>query len=270
MAKKYKEFWSPWNLVEAETGMTGRREFYEDPDGTITLPAVNDAWSAEYPNLRCTTRTRSKYAPNRSDRTKWVEKVVCDYTVGDQPQFSRNTEDRKFDASIEMETTPNLQDDAAMKWNADNAPVDDCTVIHNVTGTFTRIVTFGSDASKKKWVQTVLRKQLGTINNKEFEDFAEGQVLWESISGGTQYDSLGNRTWVFECHFAFKILRGGIVGGNGLAFDVANAEIEKDDWLYQWRRYSTGANIGRWDKIVTGATKIPVKFAKTDFSLIFK
>ena len=80
---------------------------------------------------------------------------------------------------------------------------------------------------KEKGARKIIAKA-GTINDAAFEGFEQGQVYFAGISGGTAYDSDGEKFWKFDLNFMFRIIQ--------------DDTITADDWNYIAR------DNGAWDR----------------------
>ena len=271
MPTYYKELVDRYLIETTQGGLEGTRAFYEDANGTLTLPALNSAFKkfngSTISNLRARRLRETIFAPS-DNRSTWKPLIVVSYSTnasgGGKNGAAGITSDpdqdeRRFDLGGEIIT---VREPAGWTWSVGGNTVDQPMFIANVMGTFTIKKTLTSDADKKTWLQDKVIPLAGTINDREFEDFRTGQVLFSGINGGTQYDEVGDRTWVFELNFTFRVLKGGRlvnVGGINFAADVAGGAIRQDDWLYLWNKapVSGGASAG-WDKPVDANNNNPL------------
>jgi len=280
----YKELVEDYRLIETSDKTTGTRAYYKDSSGTARLPLVGDEWSSTKRNVLCRRRSHTKFFPDPNDRSTWIEKIVCEFSSSPLGAETRDTapdavENRRFQLGAEIQS---IDEPSNWYWweNAGVTPktdkVDQPMFLSNVMGTFTRQRVLTSDSQKDKWVQEKLEGQAGTINDREWEGFRRGSVLFNGISGGTQVDVDGNRVWVFECEFTFRIIRSGgeFVTENGKKYpaDYSGAAIKEYDWLYVWRKNASSSGKGAWDRPYDDITQGDGDFlyAESDLENIFR
>lgn len=266
----YKELVESWDLVESKTGVVGKRAFYKSATGTASLPELDDSFSTNYQSCICRNIRHTKFFPDPTDRSEWVELLECDYNTN-----TGSTEDKEFDEEerrysggtevISVENPDNWQ------WKLKGSALKQPLYLTNVIGSFTAQRKLTSDAAKETWLQDRFEAQVGTINQAKFDGHRIGSVLWDTISGGTQYDENGDKFWLFELVFSYRLIRSGPkvdVGGKPFPIDFLGNAITENDWWYAWNKNASAAGTGAWD-IPTDADGAEM-YSKSDFTLIFK
>ena len=135
-------------------------------------------------------------------------------------------------------------------WETDQTPVKQPIAKLLTVGSFTIPKGPLTPAQKTTFIGLV-KTQASTLNDAAFEDFAEGQVMFEGIRGGTTFVD-GELNFQFEMMFTYKIINDD--------WQV----VSKDDWFYLWRE-----DNGTWDipnDSPSGAGNRHYK--KTDFTLL--
>jgi len=279
----YKEIVEDWELVEEDSRIEGTRSFYPHSSGTASLPAVGDQWDSSNRNLLCRKRRRVKFFPDVSDRSEWSEKIMCFFSTSaiDAEVRDPDIDQRRFMLGAEIMSIDDpenwywWQSDAlATKTDKVKQPLS----LSNIMGSFTRQRILTSESAKDKWISDKLIAYGGTINDREFEGFRIGSVLFNGVSGGTQADLDGDQVWVFDCEFLYRIIRAGgkytQIDGKGPFYpaDYNGSAIVKDDWLYVWRKDASASGQGAWDKPIDKNTQADGNFIykKTDLSQIFR
>jgi len=268
----YKELVDEYRFNQTETELSGTRAFYPLTGGASSLPVIGDEFydyveGETIANCNLRSIEHGIYFPDPSDRSKWKKKYVCNYSTkprGGGMIRSTDLDERRFQMGGEILTIPWSDDEESPSWKwQDEAALKQPLSLSNIMGSFTRTVVFNSDSEKDTWLKAHLETKGGTINDAEFEGFREGAVLFSSFSGGTQYDDQGDKIWVFELEFSYRIIRA--AGG----WDASGNAITKDDWLYIWRKEISYSGAGAWDKPKDGNTPANNIFAKTHFDDMF-
>lgn len=231
----FKELVEDFDLIEEGHRVEGTRSFYKATGGSASLPVLGDAFSGDFPQSIARKIRHVKFFPDPDDRSVYIEKQTISYSsnpTGDRIIFP-DLELRRFQMGGEIIA---VEDPKNWEWDTDNAKVDQPMFISNIMGSFTRQVVFGSDGQKDSWIANKMIPTAGTINSGTFEAFRAGSVLFSGVSGGNQSDQFGNRSWVFDLEFTYRIIRDETVA------------IIGDDWLFLWRKDFSGLLEGRWDK----------------------
>lgn len=258
-----RELYKDWSLTVQENKLSGNRTFIDDVTRTTFLPTILDPFDNNNANLLLRTITTKKFAPDPADKTKWLNEYHCTYATGDNGSTKHypDVSQRKFDAGGEISTMPQPDTTKAAanplwKWTSDNKDIVSPQTLFIVSGlgTFTRSLKFSSTTDKNSWLTNQCFPKLGTLNSAAFENFAEGQVLFESISGGSVATPIGWTIWQFEATFKYRLI--GTAGGQ--------ARILKDDWLYILRQDGS-----IWDKPQNKNNGLYL-YTKSDFSQIFQ
>jgi len=251
----YKEFYNDYSLMISAAAVTGTRAFYKSPNGPATLPEINDKFNTAYPQCKCNKITHKKLTIDRVNdasfggtEADFLEKITCEYTTEkDTGRGDFDEDQRRYSMGGEVLTVDNP---TYWQWD-DDEPVAQPIYISNVIGSFTRQVRFSSTATKNNWLREKAEIAAGCINHAEFEGHRIGSVLFSGISGGNHYDEDGNEFWVFDVEFTYRLIRD------------ENAAITQDDWLYIWRKNSSG---GKWDKPDVGGKYL---YAKKNLANLF-
>jgi hypothetical protein len=263
----YRKLLEEWELVESETGIEGVQAYIEETAGTDTLPAIGDAFDGSNLNVLA-RRIRQKYTHFEAGVKK--KKFVISYSSrpGSSEIITPDEDNRRYTGGGEILT---IDEPLNWKWNGDNSAIDQPMFLSNVMGTFTRQRILTSDAAKETWIDEVFAEQAGTINTTAFEGHRIGSVLFTGFSGGTQFDENGDKTWVYDLEFSYRIIRSPAKekddGGQKFAVDYNGAAIKQDDWLFLWRDTGSAAGGGAWDKPKDGDGNF--LYAKTELEDLF-
>jgi len=237
----YVELWQERNLEITQTGITGTRAFVNITGGSENLPAIGAGWAVTKPssqtfsNCKCRRLSYAMYWYDR-DASLYRQKIIAHYSTrtrsGGAGYIVPDADERRFQMGGEVISV----DDPSANWVWASGPaVTQPIFISTPMGSFTIQKQLGSDASKKTWIQGPVLARIGTINSVEFEDFRIGSVLFSGLSGGTQQDEDGDKIWVFELEFNWRLIRD------------ATGTITSNDWLYLWNQDASGAGTGKWD-----------------------
>ena len=264
----YKELVEEWRLDEGDSSITGTRAFYKYSGGTASLPSIGDSFSTTYQNCILRNINHTKFFPDPDDRSEWIEKLVCNYST--QPlrseTISPDEEERRYRLGTEVIT---IDEPSNWKWSLKGSKCDQPLYVSNVVGSYTRQKLLTSDAAKETWLRDVVEGLSGTINAAAYEGHRIGSLLFEGVSGGTQYDENGDKVWLFEVTFTYRLIRGGPGSFDGSLWyvhDYNGAKITQDDWLYLWNRNASASGEGAWDKPVDEDGN--GLYQKTNFNLI--
>ena len=253
----YRQLRKDYDLEVTEDGVTGQRGYIQETGGADTLPSIGDAFDGTYTNsLARKIRARNYHQESGTDKLIYI---VSYSTQSPSPIPQQPDDDERryqFGGEIMSLDDPSQAAAPVWEWDSDSADVTQPMFLTNIIGTITRTKRFASDAAKSTFFTTnasgYFQFHIGTINTVAFEDMRIGSVLFSGISGGTEYDSAGDRLWAFELEFTYRFIR-----------DEAVA-ITQDDWLYLWRK----GEDAKWDKpkSKTGAKFL---YAKTDLTALF-
>lgn len=252
----YKELRDQWKYTEVEVGMNGTRAFIVDASGPDSLPIIGDAFDAvSAPYCLCRSIDTQYYGVTNGINQK---KYTCNYSTqafgGQTPVYNVDTEQRSFQAGCEAVSLPAPSrsknvDFPWWNWRSDGTAAKDLDISMLIpSGTFTRSIKLVGDGAKDRWFTNKFLAHVGKTNKAAFENFRKGSVYFTGANGGAQYDKFGNRTWVMECQFAWKLIRGNT--WNGANFIA----ITEDDWNYVARPTLTQAMVGQaktavaWDR----------------------
>lgn len=248
-----------YELVESQDGLTGKRAFYNQVGAAGSLPALGSSFvtfdSTTITNLVATTRQRKIFWYERAGTPGWREKIVVSYVPdgGSSAGSKRpDTTERRYQLGGEIISIPDPSS-SSWVWDLSGGTVEQPLFFSNVMGSFTRQRYLTSDAQKATAVG-LWESQAGTINDAAFEDHRIGSVLFSGVDGGTQIDEDGDKVWLFNLQFTFRIVKGK---------DYNGATVTQDDWLYLIYQGSDG---GVWDKPKLGTDYL---YAKTDFTALF-
>ena len=257
----YIELRDERNLEITETGITGTRAFVNVPGAADSLPAIGAAWAVTKPasqtfsGCKCRRLAYSMYWYDRSanvDRQKIVAHYATQNKAGGAGYILPDKDERRFQMGGEIISI----DDPSANWvwvDAATAVIQPI-FISVPMGSFTAQKKLTTDAAKKSWLQGPVLDRIGTINSAEFEDFRIGSVLFSGVSGGTQQDDDGDKIWVFELEFNWRLNRD------------ATGAITANDWWYLWRQDASGSGTGKWDMPVDANNK--ELYAKTNLSAL--
>ena len=243
----YIELWQERRLEITETGITGTRAFVYVTGGSENLPSIGASWAVTKPssqtfsNCKCRRLSYAMYWYDRDagvDRQKIVAYYATQNKAGGAGYILPDEDERRFQAG--GQTLAIADPSANWTWLSDSAGVTQDIYISTALGSFTIQKKLTSDSSKKTWQQGPMLTNIGRINASEFEDFRQGSVLFDSVSGGTQQDEDGDKIWVFELAFNWRLIR----DTTGTVFN--------DDWQYIWRENASGSGDGKWDRPLDG------------------
>jgi len=237
----YRELREGYFWEKTATGVTGQRVYIEHPDGTDDLPEIGTTeLSGDFSNCLCRKLRGGKYWYDRThglDREKITASfATVEVNVAGTRIFDEDS--RRYDLGGEILSIPNAS--KGWTWALQGTAVNQPLSLSNVMGTLTIQKKITSDATKATYI-ALCEERAGTINAAEFEDHRAGSVLFNGIAGGTQYDEEGDKYWLFDLTFTFRIIRA--MGGT----DYANNPITENDWLYVWNKDVSGSQ-GGWDK----------------------
>lgn len=256
----YRELLEEYHLLERDDGAEGTKGFVEETAGTSTLPTIGDEFDATH--IKCKARSLDyRYLWWDSATSTYKRKIIVNYSTraGSSPVITPDADERRFQLGGEILA---VEDPTGWVWHLKNVAIQDTQVfLSNPVGSFTRQRTFTSSTSKKAWIQNKLIVQAGTINDRVFEDYRIGAVLFSGVEGGTQYDNKGKLIWVFNLTFSWRIIRA--AGGK----DYAGNPIVKDDWRYIWNKDAGGAGTGAWDQPKDANGNF--LYDRTNFNLLF-
>lgn len=242
MPEMYKEIHGEGDfefLVE-ETGISGTRTFIRDDEsgevGAGSLPVVGtgkmvDMSGSEVNNCLC-RRKRGIFvegyggAPGyRFEYSTEEISITSDAGAG----VPRDDAAEEYDISADVDQfTPDPDIASGDYWIFEGAGSD----VQVVEQSLPVAVSKGtisvphpnqemSDAEKTAFLDKA-RDQVGSINSAAFKGFAEGQVYFENVSGGTYRNSSGSLRSAFRLHFAWRSVQDPFGG----------AVIKTDAWLY--------------------------------------
>ena len=249
----YVEQRDEWNFQENEAGLSGTRVFIEKTGGTGDLPAIADPFDADPTHIYCVARNISStlYGVESGVNKKRLVVSYSSRGPGGEPTFMFDAQQRNFQAGAEAVSIPPFTGSVAnWRWTAGVVDIKNIDIFKIVpSGTFSIGIKLTGDAAKNTWFTEKFLPLVGKINSASvqhptFENFREGSVYFSGCSGGAQYDKYGNREWVLDCQFAWKLIQSPIV--------------TKDDWLYLMRPETQS-----WDKPVDLAGKN--LYEKADF-----
>ena len=252
----YKEIVEDREFIVTKEKQEGTKSFYKQAAGTSDLPALDDPWSTAYKNCILRKIKYTPFFPDPANRALWIDKLFCIFSSSadsgnDNNSQSYDPDGRKFNLGAEV---MGVESPTGWTWE-DTGSVAQPLFKSNIMGTFTIQRLLTSDSAKNTWIAQRLLTHAGTINDRTFEGWTIGSVLFSGLSGGTQYDENGDRTWLFDLEFTYRIIR-----------DEASA-IVGDDWLYIWRK-DNGTGEPKWDKPKDVNNKY--LYEKTDLSMLLK
>ena len=238
----YVELWADYRKRTTSTGMTASRVFLQKAGGSANLPEIGDALPGTSACLLREIEEQNFHWESESNQKVSKKKYTCTYSTqesGAVTVFPTDEDARTFQASsMSVEAWR-----GGWYWESTETQNSSQMVRLDIpSGTFTRSKVFTSDAAKKTWIQVALPTALGKINANKWEDFREGSVKFIGVSGSnSRIDMTGNRTWVFELTFEWRLL----------------SDVLLNDWMYVTRSglETLGTNVV-WDrlyKLVDGA-----------------
>lgn len=235
----YRELLEDYTLNEQFGGVTGVRAFAEVAGGTASLPAINTKFDTGHPSCLLKSRTKKFHSFDGGvKRYKWT----CNYETPGMSSGSGDGEgydedDRQFQGGGEIIT---IDDPQAWTWKVGAGKCNQPIFLQNAMGSFTRQVKKNSTAQKNTWIANKFLPYVGKVNSAAWEGWRKGSVLFNSISGGTQYDSGGNQTWVFTCEFLWRVVNGR---------DYLGALVVENDWQNVFRKDVSGTALQQpyWD-----------------------
>jgi len=254
----YKELIEDYDLTETSSEVSGVRSFVEVTGGTSSLPAIGDKFvdrnSVIWETCLAKGRSRKIFYYERGGVNDWAEKIIVNYSTKTETSSftTADADERRYQLGGEILAIDDPK--AHWTWHIAGGAVNQPLFKANAMGSLTRQVTFASAAAKATAVG-VWESQMGTINAAAFENHRIGSVLFNGVDGGTQYNSVGVKTWVFRLQFTFRIIRDETVA------------ISRDDWLYLWNKTASSSGIGAWDLPKDANGKF--LYAKSDFTALF-
>lgn len=247
----YKEIVEDYRFELTTNSQSGSRSFYKQADGTASLPELGDEFNSTYKECLARRIVAKKFFPDPDDRTKWIEKNDVEYTTrGNSDVLVIDPDERRYQLGTEVitvDTPPNW------KWELKKDDLTQPLYLTNIVGSFTRQRELNSTSAKESWLTDKVEGLSGCINDAKFEGHRIGSVLFDGVSGGTQYDKDGTLVWVFEMQFTYRLIRSGPSSapdkkGNVYPINYNGVNIIKDDWLYLWNKKASASGHGAWDK----------------------
>jgi len=254
VAEKYKRFTGGYRYNESQDETSGTEVYirHDDAAGGIDLASLPILGTT--PMLDPAGGTIATCIVRRKD-VRYIDNdpATPEYTFGYSTQKGAspgrgvNTDPatRRFDLGGEVVSIP--EGNLAWYWTTDHKSISQAIYKKIITGSFTIPKGPLTTAQKTTFIGLV-KSQAGTICDAAFEDFSEGQVLFEGLSGGTTYLE-GELRWQFDMSFAFRLIN-----------DALTA-ITQDDWLYIWRE-----DQAIWDKPTDSPGVANFLYSKSTFS----